>query len=411
MRICLISEEFPPETGWGGIGTHTYNLSLALAEIGHSVCVISKSVDGKEHISEKGNLSIYRIPESDDKAKSLSALAIAAPTIQKNKLFSGFIEFPLRSLRRGAAISKWLKSRSFFDIVEAPDYGAETFWCQFFDKIKIPIIIKLHTPLFLTQRLNSAPKDDLAVKLRKWMEKYSITHASKIISPTKSLADIISKEFHIKRIEVVPNCVDIDFFTYKEKKTNKKEKIIIYAGRLERRKGVEVLAKAIPLVVKVIPDMKFLFVGRDTPTAEGRGSMKAWLEGYFEKEMVTHYVQLVGEVPRTEIVSYYQQADVCILPSLWENLPYTCLEAMSCGTPVVGSRIGGFPEIITDDVDGFLFEPMNQEELSKKIINIFKNENINELGKKAREKIEKTYGHRVIAEKTVELYKKVIKDS
>jgi len=60
------------------------------------------------------------------------------------------------------SISRWLKERPPFDIIEAPDYGGETFWCQFFDKIKTPVVVKLHTPLFLTQRLNSAPKDDLA---------------------------------------------------------------------------------------------------------------------------------------------------------------------------------------------------------------------------------------------------------
>lgn len=410
MRICLISEEFPPETGWGGIGTHTYNLSIALAETGDDVDVVSKSVDGREHITEKGNLRIHRIAESDSNAAPLQKIAGIAPKLQKNNLFAGFSEYPLRSLRRGAAISKWLKQRPAFDIIEAPDYGGETFWCQFVDRIKTPVIIKLHTPLFLTQRLNSAPKDDLAVKLRKWIEKYSITHATKLISPTKSLADIISEEFKLKGIDVLPNCVDTDFFQYKEKTTNRKDKILIYAGRLERRKGVEVLARAIPLVLKAFPEIKFLFVGRDTPTAEGRGWMKAWLEEYFEKEKVQDRVEFPGEVPRTGIVSYYQQADVCVLPSLWENLPYTCLESMSCGTPVIGSGIGGFPEIITDGVDGFLFEPKNHKDLAEKILDVVTNRDINEFGRKARKKIINTYGHKVIAEKTIQLYTKVLRD-
>src|SRR3990172_3196900 len=191
MKICLISEEFPHETGWGGIGTHTYNLSLAITELGHKVHVVSKSVDGKEHISGKGDLKIFRLLECDDDARMLKALSLAAPYLQKAKLIPGFSEFPLRSLRRGAAISRWLKEREPFDIIEAPDYGAEAFWCQFFDKITVPLVIKLHTPLFLTQRFNSAPKEDLGVKIRKWMEKYSVTHATRIIAPSKCLADVI----------------------------------------------------------------------------------------------------------------------------------------------------------------------------------------------------------------------------
>jgi glycosyltransferase involved in cell wall biosynthesis len=409
MKVCLISEEFPPETGWGGIGTHIYNLSLALTEMGHKVHVVSKSVDGKEHISGKGDLTIFRLPECDDDARLLKAISIAAPYIQKAKLIQGFSEFSLRSLRRGAAISRWLKDRPPFDIIEAPDYGAEAFWCQFLDNIKVPIVIKLHTPLFLTQRLNLAPEESFGVKLRKWMEKYSITHAAKIISPTKSIANVISKEFSINGIEVVPNCVDTDLFLYKEKEPNIKEKSFLYAGRLERRKGVEVLAKAIPLVVKAMPDVKFRFIGRDTHTVAGRRSMKEWLMEYFEEGNLCQHIEILNEVPRTEMVKYYQHADVCVLPSLWENLPYTCLEAMSCGTPVVASRVGGFPEIITEGVDGILFETGSHEDLAKKMIQITTGEDLIELGKKARKKIEATFNHKIIAENTIDLYKKVLK--
>jgi glycosyltransferase involved in cell wall biosynthesis len=409
MRICLVSEEFPPETGWGGIGTHTYNLSLALADLGHDVEVVSKSVDGNVHVLEKGNLRIYRIPESDNNHAVLRSLGNVSPKIQKYSWFSSFSEYPLKTLRRGAAISHWLKSKPPFDIIETPDYGGETFWCQFINKIKIPVVVKLHTPLYLTQRLNSAPKDDMAVKLRKWMEKYCITHATKIISPTKSLADLICKEFGVGGINILPNCIDTDFFNYREKDHARKEKIIMYAGRLERRKGVEVLAKAIPLVLRSFPYVKFQFVGRDTPTGEGRTSMKAWLEDYFHQEKVMDHVDFVGEVPRTGIVSYFQQADACVLPSLWENLPYTCLEAMSCGTPVVGSNVGGFPEIITPGVNGLLFEPQNHEDLAAKITQMITSEDIRAFGIKARDRIVSTYGHKVIAEKTIELYQHVIR--
>jgi glycosyltransferase involved in cell wall biosynthesis len=409
MRICLVSEEFPPETGWGGIGTHTYNLSLALAELGHDVQVVSKSVDGKEHILDKGNLKIYRIPESDTNSRPLKTLSNAAPKIQKYSLFSGFGEYPLKTLRRSAAISRWLKDRPPFDIIESPDYGGETFWCQFIDNIKTPVVVKLHTPLFLTQRFNSAPKDDLAVKLRKWMEKYCITHATKLISPTKSLADLIGSEFGVDGIDVLPNCIDTDYFSYKEKDLGKKEKVLMFAGRLERRKGVEVLAKAIPLVARSFPQVKFQFVGRDTPTGEGRTSMKAWLESYFLQEKVSDFVEFVDEVPRTGIVSYFQRADACVLPSLWENLPYTCLESMACGTPVVASNIGGFPEIITAGVNGLLFESQNHEDLAAKIIQMITREDILSFGAKARERIVSTYGHKVIARKTIEFYQHVLR--
>jgi glycogen(starch) synthase len=408
MRICLVSEEFPPETGWGGIGTHTYNLSLALAEIGHEVHVVSKCVDGKDNVTSTGNLSIHRISEGSHQSTTLKSATQAALRNQGKELLRSLVEFPLRSLSRSMAVSRWLKRKGPFDIVEAPDYGAETFWCQI-TRVTTPIVIKLHTPLFLTQRLNSAPKEDSAVKLRKWMEKYCVTHAAKIISPSRALAEIISDELGVADIEIVPNCVDTDFFVRKEKRGKTAIRSVIYAGRLERRKGVEVLARAIPIVVSEIHDVRFALVGRDTPTGPGGESMKKWLENFFDTARIRQYIEFLGEVPRTNILKYFQEADVCVLPSLWENLPYTCLEAMACGVPVIASKIGGFLEIISDRIDGLLFEPGNHQQLATNIIGILRSGSINQFGARAREKVEFFFSHKVVAERAVECYERVIR--
>jgi glycogen synthase len=404
MKICLISEEFPPETGWGGIGTHTYNLSLALAGAGHEVHVLTKSVDGREHSTNTEGLSIHRIPEPRRFASTVLTAAAAAGGAE---FLADAGEYPLRSLRRGEAVSAWLRRNGPFDVVEAPDYGAETFVHQLPGQTQAPVVVKLHTPLYLNQRLNGVPRDTLPVKARKWMEQYCITRAARVISPTRSLAEIIRQELGVEGIEVVPNCIDTDFFTFREKTDARESMRFLYAGRLERRKGVEVLARAIPPVLRILPGAMFRFVGRDTPTAEGGGSMLEWLKRHFDREGVSERVEFTGEVPRAEIVPRYQDADACILPSLWENLPYTCLESMATGTPVLASRAGGFPEIITDGVDGMLFEPGNHEDLADKIIRIAAPGTAAELGRHARDTVERRYGHRTIADRTVELYRSV----
>ncbi|NPU85312.1 MAG: glycosyltransferase family 4 protein [Syntrophaceae bacterium] len=407
MKICLVSEEFPPETGWGGIGTHTYNLAHAMAALGHPVSVVSKSVDGKNTSLIKNNLSIHRIVDSDLNATFFNVFNSLVNKIPSPSLRSAFLQYPLNTLRRSAAIAAWIRENGPFDIIEYPDYGGEAFWGLFKEKIPIPVVVKLHTPLFLTQRLNSVPDNDIAVRLRKWMEKYSIMHATKLISPTKSLSEIVGAEYGIPEAEVLPNCIDTEYFSFKEKEGQKKDWIIMYAGRLERRKGVELLAKAIPLVVDRVPNVKIQMVGRDTPTAEGGTSMKAWLNRCFEERGISRHVEFAGEVPKEKIVGYYQNADACVLPSLWENLPYTCLEAMSCGTPVVGSNVGGFPEIITDGLNGFLFQSRDHEDLAKKILELINSEQIRALGRRARERIVTAYGHGVIAKQMIELYQKI----
>ncbi len=408
MKICLISEEFPPETGWGGIGTHTYNLSRALSDIGHEVHVVTASIDGQEQISNNGFGTIYRLPELNRQSLIISAFSRMTNKLEKYGLAEGANSYPLRSLRRGVSISKWIEDHRDIDIIEAPDYGAETFLMQFNRLSKIPVVIKLHTPLFLNQRLNGVPKNNGAIRMRKWMEKYSITHATKLISPTRSLADIISEEFRLRSIDVIRNCIDTDFFTCKDTYSNNTPRNVLYAGRLERRKGVEVLARAIPLIVRSFPSIKFMFVGRDTPTADGGKSMQEWLVNYFRQEQVDSFVEFPGEKPRAELVTFYQAADICVLPSLWENLPYTCLESMSCGTPVIASNVGGYTEIISEGVDGFLFEARNHERLAHKVITTLNNPDLRRIGIVARKRIENAFSHQAVAEQTNELYEKVL---
>lgn len=404
MKICLISEEYPPETGWGGIGTHTLNLAHALVDLGHKVQVLSKSVDGKLHTMEQGALTVYRLPE---RPVAPDYLLAALRKVSSARVLSSFDEYPLRAFRRSSAVMEWLVRHPGYDIIEAPDYGAETFRCQMFSRTGAPLVVKLHTPLFLTQRLNGTPSEDSAVTLRKWMERYCIINATKIISPTRSLANIISDEFKIDGIEVLPNCIDTDFFSFKPKEPHG-DFTFMYAGRLERRKGVEVLAQAVPLILKEVPHARFRLVGRDTPTAEGGGSMLEWMKEHFLRENVADRVEFVGEIPRSGIVPYFQQADACILPSLWENLPYTCLESMACGTPVVASRCGGFPEIISEGADGLLFGSGDPAELAAKAAEIALHSDVAAMGKRARQAIEERFGQRVVAERTVELYRKVI---
>jgi len=75
-------------------------------------------------------------------------------------------------------------------------------------------------------------------------------------------------------------------------------------------------------------------------------------------------IQFIGAVPRMSLPDLYRSAAVCVVPSLYENLPYTCLEAMACGCATIGSNVGGIPEIITDGVDGRLVPPADADGLA-----------------------------------------------
>src|SRR5207245_2588320 len=108
----------------------------------------------------------------------------------------------------------------------------------------------------------------------------------------------------------------------------------------------------------VCPQARVRFVGQDHPSGPGGASMSDHLRRRLRDAGVPDAaVEFRGAVARTALPAVYRSAAVCVVPSLYENFPYTCLEAMASGCAVVASAAGGIPEIVTHEVDGLLVPP------------------------------------------------------
>ena len=122
----------------------------------------------------------------------------------------------------------------------------------------------------------------------------------------------------------------------------------------------------------------------------GRGSKKKELED-LAKKMKASNIHFVGFKQGAELDKLMRNAKAIVIPSeLYENYPFSGLEAMAYGKAIIGSRIGGIPEQVEDGVTGFLFEPHNDDQLSEKInlLNSLPDKRIEEMGRKARQKVE-----------------------
>jgi glycosyltransferase involved in cell wall biosynthesis len=107
-------------------------------------------------------------------------------------------------------------------------------------------------------------------------------------------------------------------------------------------------------------------------------------------------------------VKLYSAADVTIVPSLQENLSNVILESLSCGTPVVGFKIGGNSDMIEHKINGYLAEPYQSDDLAYGIAWILNNENSKEISKMARGKVLENFDSKLVAKKYIELYSKKI---
>jgi len=193
---------------------------------------------------------------------------------------------------------------------------------------------------------------------------------------------------------------------------------VLFVGRLERRKGVQTLVDAWPAIHAAVPDARAMLVGADHLSGPNGGSMKAHLQQSLKMASrnraspvpdASDSVMFTPQVDRQTLPKVYATAQVCVVPSLFENFPYTCLEAMACGCAVVASRVGGIPEIIEDQVDGLLVEPNDPAALVDAVLRLLRSPSLRqELGTAARRSVERRFSRRVVCAQTAEVYREAL---
>lgn len=411
MRICLISREYPPETGWGGIGAYTYQHAQALLEAGHDVEVISickkdSTVDGAPQgdVNDTSTIRVHRAAWGN-LLEELSAMKVSLP----------HTHFLLK-----AALALWRKflevhSQRPFDVIEAPEHLAEAIFPSLTHIC--PLVVRLHTPhsKFVREGYSNINVnfDQRFVCI---LERMAMLEADLLSSPSIDLASYVASDtgIELSKIQIVRNPVDTKRFTpdgeiaitNSDKATNPGKVTVFFAGRLEERKGIHYLIDAVPEILAACPNVSFIIVGADSNTADGNSSVLADLKSRLELSGATTAVRFVSHVPLTEMPSYYRAADICVVPSLYENAPYTVLEALATGKPVIGSNAGGTPEYIADGETGFVVPAKDSKALAQAIITLVNDEGKRKaMGLKARERALELYEKSVIAEQAVASYK------
>ena len=132
---------------------------------------------------------------------------------------------------------------------------------------------------------------------------------------------------------------------------------MVFVAALVVSKGVEVLIRALPRLIESIPNFRLVVAGR------GPAKHEEQLRSFGE------HVILLGSVPRSHMADVFAGAGLSVLPSIWfDNAPLSISESLMAGTPVLGSRIGGIPEMIIEGETGYLRDPNNPDELAEAAI-------------------------------------------
>ena len=207
------------------------------------------------------------------------------------------------------------------------------------------------------------------------------------------------------RIEVVPCGVDLSLFKPLDSGEARRrlglngERVVLYVGRLEAIKGVDLLLQS-AAIMDGKDSLKVLVVGGDA-TRDGEVGR---LKGVAEELGIGEVMEFVGMVDQSLLPLYYNAADVCVVPSYYESFGLVALEALACGTPVVASRVGGLPTVVQHARTGYLQSWRCPEPFADSLEMILGSKGLrNSMSREARKRAE-GMGWEMVAEETSRLY-------
>jgi len=393
LKICFLSQEFSKNCN-GGVCRYTYDLAHALAGSGNEVHVITKSKENNENEYRDQNVFVHEIiPEKLDFLDLPRNMEIS----KKNLAYSYSACLKLLDLIGKHGIQ----------IVEAPLWDAEGFVFSLVNSV--PLVVRLETPLFKVAEIQKWPvTTDL--KFANWMEGEAVRRADKTIAISKDIESLIGRHHNIpdEKIELCPLGIDLPEENHLSVNPKGSGFKVLFVGRLEKRKGIETLFKAIPGVLDKVHNTQFYIVGKDTDLAPDGGSYKKYLLKNLDRKYNGN-VKFIGYINDTELKNYYKNCDLFVAPSLYESFGLIFLEAMAWGKPVIGCNVGGVPEIVEDGKDGILVEPDNEKWLADAMIKLLTEEETrNKMGINGRKKIEYNLNIKNFFNRTHDIYKNII---
>ena len=399
LRIALLSFEYPPETGFGGIGTYTWHHARALRDLGHEVHVLAGSLEAHDlgHRDDDG-VSVWRYRSDGLRMKLFRKLGRYRLWWTQNRLETAL------SMHHGLSD---LRRRHPIDIVEMPECGAEGLFVNRLQSV--PSVIKFHSPARLIMGGYDVTRADRT--LCPLLEQWAIRGTTNYTSASAFLANEVRVEMGIERpIPVVANGVDLAWFDDLETRDARSRfgipadrPMVFFSGRMERRKGIHLCGQIASAILER-HDVSFVFAGQDLFEY-----MSGTLLPYFEARGLEGSVYYLGKLELADVRACVRDSDVFLIPSLWENCPYSCLEAMSAGRAIVSSDAGGLPELVRDGETGLIARSGEVSSFVAQIERLLDDAPLRErLGAAARASIERSYNHLEIGRQAIAVYESVL---
>jgi glycosyltransferase involved in cell wall biosynthesis len=388
LRICLLSPFFYHDANCSGLATYYSNLAESLVEEGHDVHLVTPS--NGFYSSEKRVLSVKLKQSLLSRAEPGEARFMSLGRLAARLLFSFQAYRNIRELDRVSGI----------DIIVASELFAPALFPGFLMGHKL--ITRIHTPTYIADRYNQRYRFDVVGRILSFPEKIQVKRSAGLSVASEHLASVIEKDWRISRgsIKIIPNSVRTDWVRRLAARQSREipGDYLLYFGRLERRKGVHIISRALPEVFSRRSDITMVFVGKDCGLRN---------EILSDNQRNREKIIFLDTLEKERLFGAIRYAKLVLLPSLFENASNAGLEAMVLGKPVIGTQGAFSEEIIRDNINGFLVEPGNARALTDKILSCLEMSDLERIGQNAYLSIA-SLDYRSIVQRNVEFYRETI---
>lgn len=385
MKICFVTTNFPRYLG-DSEGTFIWEAARAVARHGHQVRVIAQhwpNLPTHEWIEDIEVIRPrYWWPESGEVLRKEGG---GLPIVWRKSWLARFQMIPFIFVHT-LAVARYAHDCDVIHTQWTLSAGAA--WLS---KVihRRPILATLQgSDIFQVTRS----------RLGAWLTRVVLQRCDRISALSQALAiSTAAIGIPLSAITITPNGVDLTKFV---PPSNSREPLILYVGSLIKRKGVVYLLEAMSEIAEVYPASRLMVVGD--------GPERPSLEKRVTDLGLTGRVTFAGPQSPTQVRQWMQRAKVFVLPSVEEGLGVVLLEALACGTPIVASRVGGIPDVVTPDV-GLLVPPANSDLLVRAIGRLLSNDQEwAEMSKNARTRAEKHYDWHQIAAQFITIYQEIV---
>jgi glycosyltransferase involved in cell wall biosynthesis len=327
MKVLLVSQEYPPETAWGGIGTYAGLHAPALAAADAEVHVLSVVAGQAASDVQRDGVHVHR----------RGLMRVRGP--------GRVLPQTWKRLQLAAAVARHARSLPAVDVVESPEWMAESLFVR-----GRPLVVRLHSSA--AQVFPFVGRSGADARLAIGIEHRGMRRADALVGSDVQVSTVPFNGGGPAVVEI-PYPIGV-----RERRPAWEDGVprIVFAGRFEWRKGPDRLVAALPAVRREVPEVRLQLVGRDTTDAAGASVLEALLARARELG-VADAVEVIDAWGRDAVEAALHGAAVCAVPSRWESFGYVAAEALAGATPTVTSSwpslagIAGDERVVVRDDD------------------------------------------------------------